>query len=77
MERTINTKKCTYPELFQDIGVGNYLHVKIGAYSKTALQAELVRQNKYYRIKTGNAMTTKYRQSVVMKKGYFTIYQQV
>ena len=73
MERVLKGHELSYSQLFENIGLGNYLHVPLSDYSKKAVYTECRRQNKYVQSKD---MDNKFATSTKKKKGYITIYQR-
>lgn len=73
MEITLNERKYSNAELFMHIGKGNKLHVSLKRYSKTMLQVECSKQNKYAGC---DPMNNKFTTSTIEKKGYITIAQR-
>jgi hypothetical protein len=73
MEKTLKKHSLSYTQLFDNIGVGNYLHVLNTVYSKKAIQTECSRQNKYAGC---NNLDNKFTTSTTIKKGYITIFQR-
>lgn len=73
MDNTLTGHTLSYAELFEKLGVGKYLHVPIGSYSKNAIQTECSRQNKYAGC---NRFNNKFTTSTTLKKGYVTIFRR-
>ncbi len=77
MEKILKERTKTYSALFDDIGVGNSLHVSTDAYDFNAVRTETQRQNEYARIKSGDENQIKFRCFQTKKEGFITIYQQL
>ena len=77
MEKIKNERDCTIESLFQQVGVGNYLHVSKEAYDSTSISTESSRQNRYARLtgELNGRMDVKYRVKTTIKEGYTTIFQ--
>ena len=73
MDKEIKEHELSYSQLFEHVGVGNYLHVPTDKYSKAAIQTECSRQNKYAGC---NNLDNKFTTSTTIKEGFVTIYQR-
>ena len=73
MEKTLQGKQYSYAGLFKHIGSGNRLHVPLDSYSKSGVQIECTRQNKYAGC---DPMNNKFATTTTERKGYVTIIQR-
>lgn len=73
MERTLKERKYTLTGLFRHVGKGNKLHVPLDCYSKSGVQVECTRQNKYAGCAPSN---NKFATNTTEKVGYITIIQR-
>lgn len=73
MERTLKGRDYSISGLFLHIGKGNKIHVPLNIYTKTSVQVECTRQNKYAGC---YPMNNKFTTTTTEKKGYITIFQR-
>lgn len=73
MDKTLTKHSLSYGQLFESLKVGDYLHVPIDSYSKSAVQTECSRQNKYAGCSN---LDNKFTTSTTLKKGYVTIFRR-
>ena len=73
MDKTLTKHTMSYSQLFESLKVGDYLHVPLNSYSKSAVQTECSRQNKYAGCTNLNNM---YTTSSKQKDGHITIYRR-
>lgn len=73
MERIVNVRRKTIPELLKSIGGGNTLHLSLKVYPRMAVIMECSRQNKAAGC---TPFSRKYETSTMIKKSYITVYQR-